>query len=100
MLVLTLAGCKGVQTGGAIGANDGPLVGESVGAVMPLTSWSLSDGDHRIAHFLGIHAMQALPPIAFAKALGITRWLLRRARHAAGSFRARYLPLRQHHPCQ
>ena len=56
----------GAQTGGAIGANGGPLVGQSVGAVMPLTNWSLSGGDYRIAHFLGIHAMQALPLIALA----------------------------------
>lgn len=65
-LGLVLAGWLGAQTGGAIGANGGPLVGQSVGAVMPLTGWSLSGGDYRIAHFLGIHAMQALPLIALA----------------------------------
>lgn len=58
-----LAGWLGGQTGGAIGANGGPFVGmaPTVGTFMPLTGWSLSGGDYRISHFLGIHAMQALP---------------------------------------
>lgn len=58
-----LAGWLGGQTGGAIGANGGPFVGvdPASGAFMPLTGWSLSGGDYRISHFLGVHAMQAVP---------------------------------------
>ena len=58
-----LSGWLGGQTGGAIGANGGPFVGvdPATGPFMPLTGWSLSGGDYRISHFLGIHAMQAVP---------------------------------------
>jgi len=58
-----LAGWLGGQTGGAIGANGGPFVGvdPTSGPLMPLTGWSLTGGDYRISHFLGVHAMQALP---------------------------------------
>jgi hypothetical protein len=58
-----LAGWLGGQTGSAIGANGGPFVGvdPAVGPFMPLTGWSLSGGDYRISHFLGVHAMQAVP---------------------------------------
>lgn len=62
-LGFVLAGWLGGQTGGAIGANGGPFVGvdPSAGPFMPLTGWSLSGGDYRISHFLGVHAMQAVP---------------------------------------
>lgn len=58
-----LAGWLGGQTGGAIGANGGPFVGvdPTAGPFMPLTGWSLNGGDYRISHFLGVHAMQAVP---------------------------------------
>jgi hypothetical protein len=58
-----LTGWLGGLTGGAIGANGGPFVGvdPTTGPFMPLTGWSLSGGDYRISHFLGVHAMQALP---------------------------------------
>jgi hypothetical protein len=39
--------------GHTVGARDG-------GAAMPVTGWSADHGDLRIAHFLGLHAMQAL----------------------------------------
>lgn len=46
-----------------VGAPDG-------GPGLPFLNWSNSHGDLRIPHFLGLHAMQAIPLIAW--------WLLRR----------------------
>ena len=58
-----LTGWLAAQTGSAIGANAGPFVGVDPGSgrFMPLTGWALEGGDYRISHFLGVHAMQAVP---------------------------------------
>ena len=72
-LVLTFA--LGGGLGGAIAANGGHSVGADAGAV-PLFGWNRSGGDLRIAHFLGIHAEQAIPLLSafVAAAAARLRW--------------------------
>lgn len=50
------------QSGHAVGAHDG-------GQGLPFLNWSMDNGDLRVAHFLGIHALQILP---------VTSWLFSR----------------------
>lgn len=53
--------------GGGFGIYLSAQAGHSVGATgghVPLFGWNRSGGDLRIAHFLGIHAQQALPVLA------------------------------------
>lgn len=50
--------------GGGLGGYMSAQTGHSVGATgghVPLFGWNRSGGDLRIAHFLGIHAQQAIP---------------------------------------
>lgn len=74
-LVLTFL--LGGSFGGAIAANGGHAVGPEAGAA-PVFGWNRGGGDLRIAHFAGIHAMQAIPVIA-AIAAGLAarvRWMI------------------------
>jgi hypothetical protein len=65
-LGLVLGGVLGGFTGAAISVLDSPHIGGAAtnAAGLPPFYWSRDGGDLRIAHFLGIHAMQALPLLA------------------------------------
>jgi hypothetical protein len=65
--------------GGGLGGYMGSQAGHSVGQVgghVPLFGWNRLGGDLRVAHFLGIHAEQAIPMFAAltAGAPARTRW--------------------------
>jgi hypothetical protein len=68
-LGLVVAGVLGGVTGFAMAGAGSPLVGGSGMPGFPPFFWSRDGGDLRVAHFLAIHAMQAVPGF----------WLLTRA---------------------
>jgi hypothetical protein len=85
-LGLILSGWLAGQTGGAIGANRGPFVGAAAGPFMPLTGWSFTGGDLRVAHFIGLHIMQILPLAGLAVAMALPRHLAMIAITAVAAF--------------
>lgn len=76
-LGLLLGGLMGLITGMALGANGAHWVGNSHSDAsgLPLFGWSRSVGDLRVAHFLGLHIIQALPMLG---------WLARAQRPSLG----------------
>ncbi|MET7994889.1 hypothetical protein ABZU76_28730 [Amycolatopsis sp. NPDC005232] len=62
MVTPTATQLKSMQSGAFAGMIGAHSVGvEDGGATMPVTGWSATGGDLRIPHFVGMHALQALP---------------------------------------
>lgn len=76
-LGLVLGGALGGFTGFAIGGQQTPRIGGTPddAANLPPFFWSRDGGDLRVAHFLAVHAMQALPLLALAGAGLAVIWL-------------------------
>ena len=66
-------GAEGIAGAHSVGVPDG-------GPGLPILGWSTTGGDLRIGHFVGLHAMQALPILAFLLRRYLDRWLDERSR--------------------
>lgn len=81
-LLLFIVG--GLEGGMMVAANAHAVGVPDWGPGLPFVNWSTEGGDLRAAHFVGLHAMQALP---------ILGWLLSRRTPAAGVMTVRVVAL-------
>lgn len=67
---LLLGWALGTLTGAYVSAQTGHSVGGTpgAGAGLPIVQWARDGGDLRVAHFFGLHAMQAVPLLAWVAA--------------------------------
>lgn len=81
-LVLTFV--LGASVGGLLSGRQPPET-----AALPVIGWSMAGGDLRPAHFLGIHAQQALPLVGLA----VAGWTAARVRRTVWAVTAAYVLL-------
>ncbi|MEV4828545.1 hypothetical protein AB0K25_09500 [Micromonospora sp. NPDC049257] len=73
MVAQDRAGPDGIAGAHSVGVPDG-------GPGLPIVGWSTTGGDLRIGHFVGLHAMQALPILAYLLRRYLGHWLDERSR--------------------